>query len=65
MFTIVQRIGAIPRDPVRGGRPATCRTDERNHRHDCGAPPLVETGPAAFSPWLARARKARLLTEGL
>ena len=65
MFTIVQRIGAIPRDPVRRGHHAAYRADERGHCHDCGAPPLAETGPTSFSPWLARARKARLLTEGL
>jgi hypothetical protein len=60
MFTIIQRIGAIPRNPVR-----------RSHhdRGSCSGPvPAGEKGTAGtgrFTPWLARARNARLLTEGL
>ena len=60
MFTIVQRIGAIPRAPARPGH---------HNRGTCGAAvPHAETGAAGtgpFSDWLARARNARLLTEGL
>ena len=60
MFTIVQRIGAIPRDQVR-----------RSHhdRSACSRPvPVAEKGAAgtgSFTPWLTRARNARLLTEHL
>ena len=60
MFTLVQRIGAIPRAPSRH-----CRHDRGGC---CGAAPAAEKGDAgasAFGPWLARARAARLLTEGL
>jgi hypothetical protein len=60
MFTIVQRIGAIPRDQVRRGH---------HDRSSCsGAVPAAEKDRAAtgtFTPWLARARNARLLTEHL
>lgn len=57
MFTIVQRIGAIPRAPVHHDRSACS-----------GVVPAAEKGaigPDAFRPWLARARNARLLTEHL
>jgi len=61
MFTIVQRIGAIPRAPARHG-----------HHHDRSAgsvaAPAAEpgaTGAGPFASLLARARTARLLTEGL
>ncbi|HEV2816748.1 MAG TPA: hypothetical protein VGW40_05955 [Allosphingosinicella sp.] len=60
MFTIVQRIGAIPRAPFRHG--------QQDHSACTGAVPAAEsaaTGPGAFAPWLARARAARLLTEHL
>lgn len=60
MFTIVQRVGAIPRAPVRQGH---------HDRSACSrAVPAAEkgaTGTGAFTSWLARARNARLLTEGL
>jgi len=60
MFTIVQRIGAIPRAPLQHGH---------QDRSACSSAVVAAepaaTGPSAFAPWLARARAARLLTEKL
>lgn len=61
MFTIVQRIGAIPRAPARHHGhhdPRAC--SGAAHAGEKGEP-----GTSPFGPWLARARNARLLTEGL
>lgn len=60
MFTIVQRIGAIPRAPFRHGH-----QDRSACSSVVAAAESAATGPAAFAPWLARARAARLLTEKL
>lgn len=50
--------GTFPRNHHPASRPDSC----------AGALPLAEqgaTGIGAFSPWLARARSARMLTEHL
>jgi len=60
MFTIVQRIGAIPRAPFRHGHQDRSACSSVVAAAESGA-----TGPGAFAPWLARARAARLLTEKL
>jgi len=60
MFTIVQRVGAIPRAPVRHGH-----HDPRACSGAAQAAERGEPGAGPFGPWLARARAARLLTEGL